>query len=520
MTVSNLRKLEQRFLTDSKFTADEAKQLLASTKDFGGVSKSEKTELKAMLARNADKLEPAAKTMIEKFLGVATGTTGPTGPTTPTGGPTALTPPANSEVVRTVLGANKATFDDDQVFLGRDGTIHGESNVPAYTRSYDSTKEGPLRFRHGTDVPASTVVKPEDLAAAKTNTPGQALDLAAKVFGAKVDGYEAMANSKDFYNPDAEYWWGKCHAWTWSALSTEIDKLVDVPGPVGERGLWAGGQFLSRADLGNWMMAVADEISVNDGNQLFDTDLTAVDLLKGTTEFLMNNGGGVVADVFNDKKKGHKEVWNQPFVSSDLTTKTIDGAPMTAILELAKKDGVAGGTVVKEATIVGTYGVEQSDAHEEAPGTTSKTWNMYTVCDANGKVLGAYMADDPKLAAVTGLPTQSTDDVPDYFWKPTLGAINDTLAGKRNNAVDWNAHGKEFSFFINTILKKGVPATTRKAFEADFTALPAGAVDAGKVAELAKKYPGVANAYAPEQWKSIFAARGLDAKSFGAAWPQ
>jgi hypothetical protein len=501
MTITNLRNLEKRFTTDTKFTADEAKQLLDSTKDYGGVSKGEKTELAAILKRNADKLEPAAKAMIEKFLAVDT----------------AITPPANSEVIRAVNGTNSASFEDDTVFLGRDGKVHGDANVPAYTRSYDATKEGPLRFRHGSEVPKSTVVKPEDLAAAQKNTPGQALDAAAKIFGAKVDGFEKMANSKDFYNADADFWWGKCHAWTWSSLSNEINKLVDVPGPVGERGLWVGGQFLSRADLGNWMMAVSDRISIQDGNQLFDSSISAMDLLKGTQQFLMNNGGGVVADVFNDAKKGHKEVWNQPFVSSDVTTTTLNADQSKAVLELAKKEGVTG-AAVKQVNIVGTYGVEISDDHEGDPGRSSKTWNMYAVVDANGKVLTAYMADDAKLKDAAGLPTKSTDDVPEYFWKPTLAAINDTLAGKPNNTVNWDAHGKEFSFFLQTVLKKGVPATTRTAFEKEFTALPAGAVSPAKVAELAKKYPGVANAFSPDQWKAAFASRGLDAKAFGAAW--
>ncbi|MFO0595051.1 MAG: hypothetical protein U0228_07095 [Myxococcaceae bacterium] len=505
MSITSLRNLEKRFLTDTKITADEAKLMLDATKDYGGVSKGEKAELKAMLSRNADKLDPAAKTMIEKFLGL--------------GDITPPTPPANAEVIRAVNGTNKASFEDDTVFLGRDGKVHGESNVPAYTRSYDATKEGPLRNRHGSSVPASSVIKPEDLAAAQKNSPGQALDAAAKAFGVRVDGFEAMANSKDFFNPDADFWWGKCHAWTWSSLSTEIDKLVDVPGPVGERGLWVGGQFMSRADLGNWMMAVADKISVNDGNQLFDSNLSAVDLLKGTQQYLMNNGGGVVADVFNDKKKGHKEVWNQPFVSSDLTTTTLKPEVAKQLIDQATKDGVTGGASVKQVNIVGTYGVEVSDDHEGDPGRSSKSWNMYAVCDANGKVLTAYMADDEKLKTMTNLPTTYTDDVPDYFWKPTLGAVNDTLAGKPNSTVNWNEHGKEFGFFVQTVLKKGVPATTRKAFEADFAALPAGNVAPARAQELAQKYPGVANAYSPDQWRSIFEARGLSSQAFGAAWP-
>lgn len=508
MTVSNLRRLEQRFLTDAKLSTDEAKQLVDSTKDWFGVSAAEKKEVAAILKRNVDKMEPGARELLEKFVGA-------TQPANPGG----LQPPANTDVIRTVTGANKSTFEDDTVFLGRDGTVHGEANVPAYTRSYDATKEGPLRFRHGSEVPPSSVLSAADAQAIKGRTPGQALDNAAKIFGARVDGFEKMANSKDFYNPDADFWWGKCHAWTWSALSNTINKLVDVPGPDGQKGLWIGGEWMSRADLGNWMMATADQISVSDGNQLFDSSLSAMDLLKGTTQFLMNNGGGMVSDVFNDKKKGHKEVWNQPFVSSDTTTKTLAGDVSAKLLEVAKKDGLAvTGATVKQVTIVGTYGVEVSDSHEGDGGRSSKTWNMYAVCDANGKVLGAYMADDEKLKGVAGLPTTSTDDVPDYIWKPTLKAIDDTLAGKTNWTVENDEHGNEFKFFVSTVLMKGVPATTRTAFENDLAALPAGAIDAAKAKDLAAKYGNVANAYSPDQWKAAFGSRGLDAKAFGAAW--
>jgi hypothetical protein len=505
MSVIGLRRLEQQFLTGGQqISATQAQRLLDAVKDGGSVTAAEKAELTRLLARDKDKLEPAALDLLSKFLA-------------PTPGPGPV-PPANADVIKSISGSQPGSFDDDVVFLGRDGTVHGESNVPAYTRSYDSMKEGPLRVRHGSAAPASTVLSRDQQAALNTLTPGQALDSAARVFGASVDGFDKMANSKDFYDDKAEYWWGKCHAWTWSSLSTTVDKLVDVPGPEGQRGLWVGGQWLSRADLGDWMMAVSDQISVNDGNQIFKTDLSALDLLKGTTQYMMNNGGGVVGDVFNDKKKGHKEVWNQPFVSSDVTTKSLSGDVATKLLAQATKDGVTGAQV-KQVTVVGTYGVEQSDDHEGAPGRSSKTWNMYVVADANGKALTAYMADDEKLKGMTGLPTTFTDDVPDYFWKPTLQAIDDTLAGRSNSTVNSNAHSNEFKFFVGTVLSKGVPGTTRTAFEKDFGALPAGAVDAAHLADLLRRYPGVANGYSPDQWKATFAARGLDAKAFGAAWP-
>jgi len=264
--------------------------------------------------------------------------------------------------------------------LGRDGTVKGEANVPAYTRSSVATKEGPLRFRHGSVAPASTVNTPAEVTALKEQTPGKALDEVANLFGARIQGgFEEMANSTAFFNPSADYWGGKCHAWTWASLSSTIDKLVDVPGPEGERGLWIAGKFLSRADLGNWMMATAD---------------------------------------------------------------------MT----------------------------------------------------------------------IAGLPTKETDDVPEYFWKPTMQALEDTLAGRQNDVVDRNPYGEEFKFFVGKVLKNGVPATTRTAFEKELAALPAGAIDSIKAGELAAKYPTVANAYSPFQWQRAFASRGLGARAFGVAF--
>ena len=58
-----------------------------------------------------------------------------------------------------------------------------------------------------------------------------------------------------------------------------------------------------------------------------------------------------------------------------------------------------------------------------------------------------------------------------------------------------------------------MPASVRAGFEAE---VRAGATDA---AALARKYPGVANAYSPQQWAALFAPRGLNARAFGAAWP-
>src|SRR5207302_1493613 len=132
---------------------------------------------------------------------------------------------------------------------------------------------GPLRNRHGSQAPASSVLSADEQTAVRASTPGAALDSAAKLFGAST-GFDKMANDPNFYNPQAEGWWGKCHAWSWSSLSAKIDKMVDIDGPEGQKGIWIGGQWMSRADLGDWMMGVADTVALSDPSQ-FKSNLTA-----------------------------------------------------------------------------------------------------------------------------------------------------------------------------------------------------------------------------------------------------
>ena len=500
MTVETLRRLETLLLEDDRRLDEaDARSLVESTRDWGVTTDAERAELRAIVGRGGDRVVPAARAVIDAFLGVAA--SAPPGP-----------------VISAALGAQPGSLDDDAVFLGADGTVRGEAGVSSYTRGYDATQQGPLRFAHGSPAPRSGFLTDEENRRARERTPGQQLDAAARAFGAGARGFEALAHSKSFFDPDAEFWWGKCHAWAWAALSEEVNARVDVGGPEGERGLWIGGSWLSRADLGNWMMAVADQVSLADGNQLFDAELTAMDLLAGTTQFLMNEGGGVVADVFNDKKKGHKEVWNQPFVASEVTTQTLRGDAAAGLLARARRDGVGGATQVRRVQVVGTFAAEAGDAHEGPPRTSSRTWNVYAVTDASGRVRGAYMADDPALDGVRGLPTRTTDDLPEYLWKPRLQAVDDVLAGRRNWTVENDPHGPEFEFFVGTVLARGVPGHVRSDFEAAVASAPAGRLKPADAQALARRFPGVANAYAPEQWERLLGSRGLDARAFGAAW--
>lgn len=68
MTVAGLRHLEQRFLSDAKINVEEARKLLEATRDYGGLSVGERTELSALIKRNVDKLDEDARVMLEDFL--------------------------------------------------------------------------------------------------------------------------------------------------------------------------------------------------------------------------------------------------------------------------------------------------------------------------------------------------------------------------------------------------------------------------------------------------------------------
>jgi hypothetical protein len=263
------------------------------------------------------------------------------------------------------------------------------------------------------------------------------------------------------------------------------------------------------------MMGVADTIAIAEGNRLFKTPVTAIDLLQATSQYMLEGGGGVVADIHNDAAHGgDREVWNQPFVAADIDTQTLSGAGASTVLELAAREGHEG-TVVKHVHVVGRYGVERADDWEGPPGSESRSWNVYAVTDAAGTVVAAYMADDPKLAGATGLPTMASHELPEYFWKPTLEAVDAALAGTSDRTIDADPRASEYRFFVNTVLEKGVPGSMRSAFEDALSKLPPGFIRAPDVASLLQNYEGVSEAYTPEQWERAFASRGLSAKAFG-----
>jgi hypothetical protein len=248
---------------------------------------------------------------------------------------------------------------------------------------------------------------------------------------------------------------------------------------------------------------------------------TAVDakrLIQGTLQYLSQNGGGMIADVHNDAAEGTSQKWNQPFVSSSFSTQSVDSSAEEQLIRQAKTEGFEFAAKAKWVQIDASYGVEVNDAYEGQSEQREKAWNVNSVTDAQGKLLTAYMANDPKIVNVNGLQTAFSAPLPDYILKPSMKALDDVLAGRKNDIVEKDENGQRFKFFVNYVLQLGVPGHVRSSFEDELKALPNGPVTPEKATELAQRFSKVANAYTPEQWKRHFESRGLTATQFGARW--
>jgi hypothetical protein len=413
-------------------------------------------------------------------------------------------------------GAGTFVFDDD-LFLLADGEVRGRPELVGHSRGYAAYRDGVLRFAHGSRVPVSRALTPDEATALRQQTPAAALDRAATARGLSLGtaSYTYFAE-KVHYRPGANtpYWEGLCHAWTTAALDDRLSVLVDVPGAPGKRGVWYMGQWMSRADLGNWTMGSYDAISISDAVTV-DSFVRPENWVKGLIRHAMN-GKGLRADLWNDTDKGASEVWNQPILSANVKVATVDDDAAARIVAYAAKDASrwerlpAAGAKVKLVTATARWAVETSDDHEEATGIRTSTWNVYAIVDETGKVARGYMAH--ALGAVPGaLPTRTSDSLPDYFAFPTHSAIDAILNEKKHLVVDGAFQGKILKFFVGEVLARGIPAETREAFEAEALGAAPPSAEA-----LAKRFPGVANAYSKEQWDRSFAPRLGDGKAFGA----
>ncbi|MBL9038832.1 MAG: hypothetical protein JNG84_09980, partial [Archangium sp.] len=156
MTIIGLRKQEKRITSDNKIDRSEAKSLIEKGKVSGAISKRELREIKAIYDRNLSKMDEGARYEFESLLGLSPKPARPVG----------------LGVIGVVKGVEGAKFDDDTVFLGRDGSVHGSTEVPAYTRGYVATKTGPLRKQNGSTAPASSVLTAAEQEKLKATTPG------------------------------------------------------------------------------------------------------------------------------------------------------------------------------------------------------------------------------------------------------------------------------------------------------------------------------------------------------------
>lgn len=413
-------------------------------------------------------------------------------------------------------GAGTFVFDDE-LFVLQDGEVRGRPELVGHSRGYAAYRDGVLRFAHGSRAPASRSLLPDEAAALRDQPPAAALDRAAAARGLSLGtaSYTYFAE-KVHYRPGANtpYWEGLCHAWTTAALDDRLSALVDVPGVRGKRGLWYMGQWMSRADLGNWTMGSYDAISISDAVTV-DSFVRPENWVKGLIRHAMN-GKGLRADLWNDTDKGASEVWNQPILSANVKVASVDDDAAARIVEHARKDTSrwerlpAAGAKVKLVTATARWAVETSDDHEEATGIRASTWNVYAIVDESGKVARGYMAH--QLGTVPGpLPTRTSDSLPDYFAFPTHSAIDAILGEKKHLVVDGAFQGKILKFFVGEVLARGIPAETREAFESEALGAAPPPRDV-----LAARYPGIANAYSKEQWDRVFAPTLGDGKVFGA----
>ena len=486
---------------DGKIDELEANQLAAFLRGSGGGNASVKAFLQKV-AESPDALFGAsAKQVLTSYLG---------------GTPPNWVPLENS-VYRLKAGNQQNSVIDDKIYLVGEGKLYGSTDSSSHSRGYAKKAAGILRFPHGSKAPAHPLVdSSSDTDRLLSQSPAVALDTAAAAAGLQLGqfGFDYRAN-KRFYDSNAQYWEGLCHAWSYGALEERINALVDVDGPTGQRGIWIFGQWLSRADLGNWMMAVSDQLSVAD-TELVDPYVTPVDILKGVSQWVMTSGLGLRADMFNDAEQGSSEVWNQPIVDAQWEVAHVSQSAADAVVAYAKNDAQNNASLpatpmVELVKIRVSWGAEVNDAHEGAPSLQTNDWNMYVITHADGEAVVGYMAHHLRNANVSGLPVTESDPLPDYFAYPKNTVMNAAFEGGSSSLLVGALDGPVFRFFVGTVLAYGVPETMRKSFEADFAA-------SSDAATLKQKYPGIANAYTSEQWDRVFATKLGPGVDFGARW--
>lgn len=427
--------------------------------------------------------------------------------------------------VSTDAPGEHCTRIQDLVIKG-DGVISQATGIRTYSRGWLQSNRTPLSRAHGSRVPRSRYLQPGDRAALDKLHPGQRLDRAVKLLLGKdrvgMSSFSQMATGSTFSRPDQPDWGGFCYSWAHCALDSRLSRLVDVRGKPGQRGLWIAGQWLSRADLGNWLTAAASAYAMGEG-QVMWFNPGAEDVVKASLGYLMRGGKGFRADI-GPALQNPSEVWFQPFTGARVKISAVPAGPREQLLALARRPtrsphgatvpGVHGASA-KLVQIRARYGDEKGDDHEGPPSMSSIKWSAYAVLDGAGKAVRFYMADDGRLSGISGLPTRRSSALPRDLFVPDHWFVDAILGDVREPSLKNSLYGPHLSFLVGTVLARGVPGRTRAAFENEPAVAGTHRIDRRSAADLARRYPTMANAYSPEQWERHFASRGLHARRFG-----
>ena len=503
------RKVSELVHGPGRITPGKVQELACFATDSGGGTRAGSWALRLLVKRYSRKLAPgaleAARALIDRP-------------------PTSMKRPDNA-LFRVKSAADIHQTRDQELYIKGDGTVSQSTGIRTYSRGWLQSNRSPLSRSHGSPVPRSRCLSAHEREALSQATPGQRLDRAAKLLLGRdrvgLSSFNEMATGSTFSRPDQPDWSGFCYSWAHCALDSRLSRMVDVRGKPGERGLWIAGQWLSRADLGNWLSAAASAYAQGEG-QVMWFNPQAEDLVKASLGYLMKGGKGFRADI-GPALKNPGEVWFQPVTGAKVKIASIPAAARQQVLSLAARPERTGygttspgvrGSDVKLIRIRARYGDETGDGHEGPPAMSSIRWNAYAVLDSGKKAVRFYMANDPKLAGVPGLPTRASSALPRDMFVPEHWFVDAILNDIPEPSLKNSLYGPHLRFLVGDVLARGVPGRTRAAFEGE-AALRVGRLERGAAKDLARRYPTVANAYTPEQWERHFGARGLDARRFG-----
>jgi hypothetical protein len=491
---------------DQQVDGDEAAALAAFVKRFGGRNE----RIAAFLQARVDEgttLDPAAREVLRRAVA----------------GERPNDVPLANEVYEVVPGSQPFLFDDALYLLG-DGRVEGHTGLVSHSRGYAAKRDGVLFTRHGSLAPHYEVAgTPAGTEALNAQAPSVALDRAAEVYGLHLDSwstFDKTAHDPNYYAPGADtpYWAGICQGWTHNALDNRLSRLVDVDGDEGRRGLWIFGQWISRADLGNAMMGASFSLGIADSTTI-DSFVTPEGLVKALAQYVLRSGTGLRVDIWNDAHNAtgtyNPQIWNQPVVAGSIEVASVSTETGEAVLAHTRSAGwgLPEGAQVKLVRTTAVWGVEANDSWEGEPLYKESEWNAYLVTAADGRVLKGYMAHELAAEGVGPLPVTASDGLPDYIAVPRHELTDAALEGRPHNLLDsGHGDGLRFRFLVGTVLARGIPDATRQAFE---TEVLGGNTDAES---LAARYPGIANAYGPDQWQHAFAPVLGPGERFGAVW--